>query len=216
MHASYPLDMTMRIARDRYFEANGFGDDGGYNDKWVEFKLGPLVLPFPNTKGRIAAVKFHDLHHVLTGYETNAAGEFEISAWEIGAGCTKSPAAFVINSGGMAAGAFSSPRRVLAAFVRGRRSRALYGEAFEPLLDKTVGEMRAQFIADSQRTTAGDVAAFIAMTVTGALIGLVELALFLPLVPVGLAAMWLRRRRAARTPGTSVQSARTSAAAYSP
>ena len=30
MHASYPLDMTMRTARDLYFEVNGFGKDGGY------------------------------------------------------------------------------------------------------------------------------------------------------------------------------------------
>ena len=91
MHASYTPDMTMRTARDLYFDVNGFGADGGYSEPWVDFKLGPLPLPFPNTAGRIAAVKFHDLHHVLTGYETNAIGEFEISAWELGAGCAKLP-----------------------------------------------------------------------------------------------------------------------------
>ena len=93
MQPSYPLDMTMRSARDLYFQVNDFGADGGYADTWVDFKIGPVPLPFPNTAGRIAAVKFHDLHHVLTGYETNASGEFEISAWEIGAGCRVAAAA---------------------------------------------------------------------------------------------------------------------------
>ncbi len=211
MHASYPLDMTMRNARDRYFVVNGFGKDGGYNDRWVEFKLGPMLLPFPNTAGRVAAVKFHDFHHVLTGYETDAAGEFEISAWEIGAGCTKSPAAFIINSGGMVAGAVSSPKRVLAAFVRGRRSRALYGEVFEPLLDKTVGEMRETYIRENEGTTARDVAAFALFAMLGTVIGLAELALFLPVVPVGLVATWLRRRRASQATHARPASSATSA-----
>ena len=115
MHASYTPEMTMRAARDRYFDVNGFGADGGYADTWVDFKLGPLPLPFPNTAGRIAAVKFHDLHHVLTGYETNATGEFEISAWELGAGCGSFPAAWVINHGGLAAGLVSAPAKVFTA-----------------------------------------------------------------------------------------------------
>ncbi|AUX38490.1 uncharacterized protein SOCE836_107340 [Sorangium cellulosum] len=27
------------------------------------------------------------MHHVPTGYDTSTTGEFEISAWELGAGC---------------------------------------------------------------------------------------------------------------------------------
>ena len=42
MHASYTPERTMRAARDRYFDVNGFGVDGGYADTWVDFKLGPL------------------------------------------------------------------------------------------------------------------------------------------------------------------------------
>jgi hypothetical protein len=199
MHASYADDMTMRAARDRYFEANGFGADGGYDDAWVDFKLGPLPLPFPNTAGRVKAVKFHDLHHVLTGYETNAPGEFAISAWEIGAGCRGMPAAWVINSGGLAAGLVSSPRRTFAAYVRGLRSRSLYAEPFEPLLDKTVGEMRARFVGEAGEVTATDVARFAVAAVTGIVVGLSFAAVTLPLVPVGLVATWLRRRQATTT-----------------
>lgn len=199
MSATYPDDMTMRAARDRYFDVNGFGADGGYNDTWVDFKLGPLPMPFPNTAGRIAAVKFHDLHHVLTGYPTNATGEFEISAWEIGAGCANMPAAWVINMGGLASGVIAAPRRILAAFVRGRRSRSLYREAFEPLLEQTVGDMRARFIGANERATARDVVAFVLTALLGVVVGLAFASVMLPLVPVGLVATWLRRRQSTRS-----------------
>ena len=201
MRTSYRDDMTMRAARDRYFEVNGFGKDGGYDDTWVDFKLGPIPLPFPNTAGRIAAVKFHDLHHILTGYDTNATGEFEISAWEIGAGCGSMPAAWVINMGGLASGTISSPRRILAAFVRGRRSRTLYGETFDPLLDATVADLRARFIGASDHATARDAASFVGTALLAVFVGLAFAAVMLPLVPVGLVASWLRRRQA--TPSAS-------------
>jgi len=187
MVALHADDMTMREARDRYFDVNGFGRDGGYDDAWVDFELGPLPLPFPNTPGRIKAVKFHDLHHVLTGYATNALGEFEISAWEIGAGCTSIAAAWVINMTGLATGVLVEPRRIFAAFMRGRRSRTLYGEAFEPLLDRTVGELRERFVDDSECTaTTADVVRFIGTALLGSIVGLGFAAAVLPLVPVGL------------------------------
>ena len=195
MHASYPHDMTMRTARDRYFEVNEFGADGGYNDFWVDFKLGPLPMPFPNTPGRLHAVKFHDLHHVLTGYDTNVIGEFEISAWEIAGGCEGIIAAWVINLSGLATGLFVAPRRTFAAFVRGRRSRTLYAEPFEPLLDQAVGDMRARFVGTNDGATARDVALFACAAVAGIVAGLSFAAVTLPLVPIGLVATWLRRRR---------------------
>ena len=73
---------TLRTALATYFEDNGFGKDGGYEDAWVDFELGPIPLPFPNSAGRKRAVRLHDLHHIVTGYATDTLGEFEISAWE--------------------------------------------------------------------------------------------------------------------------------------
>lgn len=199
MHAEYARDMTMQTARDRYFEANGFGADGGYNDAWVDFKLGPVPLPFPNTAGRVEAVKFHDLHHVLTGYETNALGEFEISAWEVAAGCKGYVAAWALNLSGMSAGLVAAPRRTFAAFVRGRRSRALYGEAFDSLLDETVGDMRARFIGEATGpATVADIAAFAAASLAASVVGVAFLAAAVPVIPVGLVAAWWRRRAAKR------------------
>jgi hypothetical protein len=195
MPVPYHPDLTMRAARTRYFENNGFGADGGYGAAWVDFKLGPIPFPFPNTPQRIDAVKFHDLHHVLTGYDTDFPGELEISAWEIGAGCKRYAAAWVLNLGGMAAGLFTCPGRVFRAFVRGRRSSTLYGQTFEPLLDRTVGDLRAVHVAGSApRASAKDVALFVLATIGGLAVGLTIFALLIPMVPVGLLMSWLRRR----------------------
>jgi hypothetical protein len=142
MLVAYDPADTLLKARTRYFEVNGFGD-GGYDLAWVPFKLGPIPMPFPNTAGRVKAVRYHDLHHVLTGYDTTTLGEFEISAWELASGCTAMPAAWFLNTNGMVAGLFVSPSRVLQAYARGRRSRNLYDQAFgDALLSRTVGEQR--------------------------------------------------------------------------
>ncbi|MBS2017969.1 MAG: hypothetical protein JST00_34150 [Deltaproteobacteria bacterium] len=186
---------TMREARAAYFAANGFGETGGYDDPWVDFELGPIPFPFPNTKARVEAVKFHDLHHIATGYRTDIVGELEISGWEIGAGCKRMPAAWFLNLGGMGLGAFVAPARVFRAFVRGRRSESLYGERFEPLLDESVASVRARFVgAEGAPANTADVLAFALATVTGIALGLVSFALFLPLAPIGLVTNYLRKR----------------------
>lgn len=200
MLVPYAHDLTMRAARARYFDVNHFGDDGGYSAAWVDFKLGSLPFPFPNTKGRIDAVKFHDLHHVLTGYDTDIIGELEISAWELGAGCKGFAAAWVLNLGGVAGGLVRAPKRTLAAFVRGRRSNTLYSEPFEPLLERTVGDLRDRFMAPPDAradATASDVALFALTAAAGIVVGLLTMTLIVPLVPFGLLAGYLRKRSAA-------------------
>lgn len=200
MKTVYADTMTMREARKHYFEVNGFGETGGYEDAWVDFKLGPIPMPFPNTKGRVRAVGHHDLHHILTGFDTNVVGEFEISAWEIAAGCKDYYAAWVLNGGGLAAGALvRAPLRTFRAFVRGRREATTYGEDMEKLLEMTVAEARERFApcaGEAPRATLKDAALFTVAVAAGFAVGMFELAVFLPLVPVGLM-MNLFRRRAA-------------------
>jgi len=125
---------TLRQARTEMFARSGIAPDGGYGDRWVRLDLGPVPLAIPNTQGRVDAVRFHDLHHVLTGYATDWSGEFEISAWEIASGCADKSFAWMINLQGMAAGSITWPRRTFRAFVRGLRSRNLYRERFDDAL----------------------------------------------------------------------------------
>ena len=198
MHAAYDESATLREARKVYFEVNAFGDDGGYGSAWVDFKLGPIPMPFPNTPARVRAVRYHDLHHILTGYATTTMGELEISAWEIGAGCKGFAAAWVLNLGGMFAGLFADPRRVFRAFVRGRRSDTLYDERLEDMLDETVGAARRRFVRESDgRVSAADVALFVLAQIAGLFVGLTTLAIVLPLAPIGVVVGNLSRRRAA-------------------
>ena len=43
---------TLREARDAYFRANALPPDGGYGERWVKLRIGPLPFAFPNTQGR--------------------------------------------------------------------------------------------------------------------------------------------------------------------
>jgi hypothetical protein len=141
---AYADSALLRDARSRYFAENGLGE-GGYDARWVKLKLGPAPLFFPNTAGRVRAVRLHDVHHVLTEYATDWIGEAEIGAWEVGAGCADHWAAWVLNLSALSVGFWMGPRRVLRAFARGRRSRSLYpGEWDDALLDESVGALRSR------------------------------------------------------------------------
>jgi hypothetical protein len=198
--AHYDPASSMRDARTLYFQVNGFGDNGGYDDPWVDFKLGPVPMPFPNTPARVRAVRYHDLHHVLTGYDTDIVGEFEISAWEIAAGCKGFVAAWQLNLGGMFGGLLIAPRRTLRAFLRGRHSRTVYGDDLEALLQSNVGELRARTGVDAKAPPPGaaDVLLFVLSLAAGLVVGLIGFAFTLVFLPLGLATFAWRRAKARR------------------
>jgi hypothetical protein len=188
---------TLAAARDAYFRANDFGDDGGYEKAWVDFKLGPIPMPFPNTPSRKRAVRFHDLHHALTGYGTDVRGEFEISAWEVGSGCADHIAAWYLNLSGMVGGLIAIPRRTWRAFLRGRQSRNLYRTAYdEALLSRRIEEVRRELNLDGPLAPAraADVGSFAVAATAGLAIGLVMMALLVPVCIVANVAAVLRRR----------------------
>ena len=110
---------------------------------WVRLKLGAIPLSFPNTSGRRRAVRLHDLHHIVTGYDTSWIGEAEVGAWELAGGCSDYYAAWLLNVSAVAIGVMIAPRRVLRAFMRGRRGTNLYRMGFDDRwLDDTVGALR--------------------------------------------------------------------------
>lgn len=190
---------TMLAARDAYFRHNGFGEDGGYSKPWVDFKLGGIPFPIPNSPARVAAVRFHDLHHVVTGYATTFQGELEISAWEIGAGCKNVWFAWVINLGGLAAGLMVAPKLTARAFARGLASDTLYGESYGALLGQTVSQVKQRLRLDEDEVPAMDAAGwgrFTLAAVLGLVVGLLHFVVLLPLVPFGLAAGHVKKRAA--------------------
>ncbi|MEM6295427.1 MAG: hypothetical protein AAGA54_29405 [Myxococcota bacterium] len=178
---------TLLAARASYFAENDFGDDGGYSKPTVTIYLFGIPVAFPNTEGRKRAVVYHDLHHITTGYATNNLGEAEISAWELGSGCTAFRAALVLNTMGLMLGVFQSPRRVYAAFVRGRRTRNLYGRDVETLLQRRVTEVRAELGLDEVTTAApGDARAFAGYLAVSLLVATLPVLL----IAAGIWALW--------------------------
>ncbi|MEO8604810.1 MAG: hypothetical protein ABI629_19730 [bacterium] len=164
---TYDEGMSMRAARQRYLDANGF--DSSYSEKWVKLKAGPITFYMPNAEGRRRAVRFHDLHHIITGYQTDWAGEVEISAYEIGAGCGPFLWAWYLNLQALLLWPVLAPRRAFRAFVRGRNARTLYhgGEFQEALLERSVGETRQDLALNlpTPPGTAADLLLFVGWTV---------------------------------------------------
>lgn len=161
--ATYGSEMTLLEARTKYFALNGFGTDGGYDDAWVRVEYGWMRFYFPNTRARASVVRYHDLHHILTGYSTTMPGETEISAWEIATGCTANYAAWILNLLGFGFGLLINRRGVYRSFLRGRYSSNLYVYPFDDrLLSSKVGEMRCLLGLDKQsiRADAADRRAF--------------------------------------------------------
>lgn len=141
---NYDPDMSVLAARTRYFTDNHFGDDGGYNERWVILaKLGPIKLGFPNTASRVRAVGRHDLHHLVTDYDTDFLGESEIAAWELASGCRDFRAAWVLNLLALPMGMIRAPTRMRQAFARGSNCKNLYAEPFtDALLHERLGDLR--------------------------------------------------------------------------
>lgn len=189
--AHYDDSLTLRDARRVYFDDNHFGPDGGYNDAWVRFPFGPIPVAFPNTAARVRAVRFHDLHHVMTGYATDHLGESEIGAWELGSGCADHYAAWLLNLAAMGVGFALGPVSIARAFVRGRHSRNLYRREFgDALLDRRVGEVRRELGVDrpAPRATLGDALAFAAYGAAAVAV-LIPFGLATPVLGVGAALM---------------------------
>jgi len=155
---TFPDSEKVADGLQRYFDHYHF-DNGGYDDKTFTVKFwGPLKVTFPNTKGRVEAVKLHDIHHMLTQYEANLRGESEIGAWEIGAGCGKYTAAWLLNAGSVFYGFLIWPGKVYKGFMWGRRCESLchhtiYKEYSAELLSNTIGKLREQVRINDTRNS---------------------------------------------------------------
>jgi len=136
--------MTLKEARAEYFRRSGFAEDGGYTEPWIKVKVWRIPIWLPNTAGRVAAVKLHDLHHVLTEYPTTWRGEAEISAWEVSSGgLQRFWAGWWLDLMNVAQGLVVNPRGIYRGFMRGRNTANLFATAYnDKLLDGLVGEYR--------------------------------------------------------------------------
>ena len=123
------IAVTLEQARAAFLAQNGFSL-ATYDERWARVRVAGIPIIFPNVRSRRRAIRFHDLHHVLTGYATTLVGEAEIGAWEIAATFGDRGgaywAAWLLNSMMFMIGLLIAPRRVVRAFKRGRRCTSLY------------------------------------------------------------------------------------------
>ena len=139
-----PDHLTLREGRELYLSMNGFSMEE-YTRPTFEVPIFGRMVKFPNPPARQQAIARHDLHHLLTGFGTDYAGEAEVGAWELGAGCNTAFLWF-INGLAVAIGLLIAPRRTLRAFRRARGQRSLYvdGRELPALLDMKIAELRRE------------------------------------------------------------------------
>ena len=145
---NYPDDMKVKDALQLYFTKYHF-KDGGYHDRYFRIKIGRVFIPVPNTKGRIDAVKMHDIHHILTGYPALWKGEVMIAGWELSSGCGKYYMAWILNTGSFLAGLFLYPCALYSGLVAGSKIKTNLYKGFtydETLLNSTVGQVRKRLM----------------------------------------------------------------------
>jgi hypothetical protein len=119
--------MSIDAALQDFYTRHGFGPDIGARPRSVRVYTGCLLVPLPNIETRHKFLKYHDLHHILTGYSVGRIGEGEISAWELGSGSMfVSPLLGAMNLIALSTGWVLERERMWGGFCRGKRSESLY------------------------------------------------------------------------------------------
>jgi hypothetical protein len=183
-------DVLVADALREFYSAHGLPADGGVSQSSFSVRVGPLPLTLPNPPARKRAVFFHDVNHLLTGYNAKGLdGEVVIAGFEVGAGCGRYWIAWIINLGAFAVALVMRPRELFAAFVRGRRSHSIYrrSESREVLRTTTVGALRRMLNIDVAPpiATEGDRVAFAGWALVAVLFALSPL-----IVAAAIALAW--------------------------
>ena len=120
------MEMTIKDALIGFYRFNQLNLSADFESHCVRVYIGCILAPVPNLKSRIKYLKFHDLHHIMSGYGIDRIGESEISAWELGSRSCRKPIISIMNLFALSTGFILSPSKVIEAFYRGCRSKNLY------------------------------------------------------------------------------------------
>jgi hypothetical protein len=196
-------DIPLREALRLHYVENGFPPDGGLGEEWALVRVGPMPIGLPNTASRRRATPIHDLNHLVSGYGHDAMGEALNAAWELGGGCRDYAAAWVLNCGALGLGILRSPKSLLAAFVRGRRSGNLYGVDVPAVMDLPLSTVRSQLGLDvsHHEATVFDLVLFTATVALAPIVGAIPFTVSVVTSPVWMAKGIHRQRRVSPTPG---------------
>jgi len=118
--------MNIHLALNNFYEESGFELETGKRPAFVEVFVGCLLIPLPNVETRRKYIKYHDLHHVINGFDASQAGEGEVSAWELGTGSMLHPILMFMNLIAISTALAVCPKRVFKAYLLGCKSKNLY------------------------------------------------------------------------------------------
>ena len=118
--------MHIDQALNQFYEQSGFEVETGKRPAFVDVFVGCLLIPLPNIETRRKYINYHDLHHVITGFNASQVGEGEVSAWELGTGSLLHPVLMFMNLIAISTALAVSPVRVFKAYLLGCKSRNLY------------------------------------------------------------------------------------------
>lgn len=152
------IDASMNIgdALTRLYKEHDLPPDGGEHEALFHVRIGPITIPLPNPPARQKAVFIHDVNHLLTGYNAVFSdGEMKIAAYEVGTGCDRVWAAWLLNLWLMAVAALARPKTAFQAFVRGSQAVSLYRLAPDrsTLRAMSVGDVRRLIQLDEHAMT---------------------------------------------------------------
>jgi hypothetical protein len=146
------MAMTLHDELAAFYARSGFGLEIGARPRTVPVYTGCILVPLPNIEARSRFLKYHDLHHLITGYSVGRIGEGEVSAWELGSGSMLvSPALGLMNLIALSTGLVLEPRRMWRAFRLGCTSGNLYRSDVRTQVDAgrwaDVAALRPAFLA---------------------------------------------------------------------
>lgn len=128
--------MSIEQELEQFYARVGFGKELGKRPCTVPVYTGCLLVPLPNIDARHTYLKYHDIHHLITGYSVGRIGEGEVSAWELGTGSfLSSPLLGTMNLIALSTGLVLEPKRMWIAFGRGCQSNNLYPSKTRQAID---------------------------------------------------------------------------------
>jgi hypothetical protein len=143
--------MSLDQELSAFYSQHGFGETLGSRTLTVPVYTGCMLVPLPNIETRHIYLKYHDLHHMITGYSVGRIGEGEMSSWELGTGSFfKNPLLGIMNFIALSTGLFLEPQRMWKAFIRGCISRNLYSRKERDDIDagkwNSINEVKPDFL----------------------------------------------------------------------
>lgn len=142
--------MNIHQALHQFYQESGFEPETGDRPAFVDVFVGCLLVPLPNIDTRRKYIQYHDLHHVINGYDASQLGEGEVSAWELGTGSLLHPVLMLMNLIAISTALAISPKRVFKAYLVGCKSKNLYCPRVRKRIDsgelETVAQLKQEFV----------------------------------------------------------------------